>query len=157
MHRILVHAQHFCACTGGARDQGWDPNKKQPPRAGPAAVFFWVPALVPGLSSACTRVLCMHKSVVHSQESRACTRILTNKTYQDVPRRTKTYQEVPRRTKTYQDVPRNMPPPPPHPPKPSSILNQANHPRRPGPGPGCWRSPGPGCWRSLRVIGLRLD
>ena len=44
--------------------------------AGPAALFCWVPALVPGPSSACTRVLCMHKSVVHAQESCACTRIL---------------------------------------------------------------------------------
>ena len=46
-------------------------------------------------SCACTRVLWMHKSVVYAQESCACSRILTNKTYQDVPRRT-------RRTKTYQ-------------------------------------------------------
>jgi hypothetical protein len=37
---------------------------------------FWVRALGPGPSSACTRVLCMNKSVVHAQESCACTRIL---------------------------------------------------------------------------------
>ena len=30
---------------------------------------FWVPALGPGPFSARTRVLCMHKSVVHAQES----------------------------------------------------------------------------------------
>ena len=64
MHNTLVHAQHSCACTGGARDQGRDP------------LFVWVPALGPGPSSACTRVLRMHKSVVHAQESCACTRIL---------------------------------------------------------------------------------
>ena len=39
-------------------------------------LFCWVLALGPGPSSACTRVLCMHKSVVHAQESCACTRIL---------------------------------------------------------------------------------
>ena len=60
MHNTLVHAQHSCACTAGARDQGRDPTKKQPPQAGPAAAFYWVLALVPGRSSACTRVLCMH-------------------------------------------------------------------------------------------------
>ena len=37
---------------------------------------FWVPALGPGPSSACARVLCMHESVWHAQESCACTRIL---------------------------------------------------------------------------------
>ena len=41
MHNTLVHAQHSCACTGGARAQGQDPTKKRPP---------------------------MHKSVVHAQE-----------------------------------------------------------------------------------------
>ena len=34
MHNTLVHAQHSCACTGGARAQGQDPTKKRPP--GPA-------------------------------------------------------------------------------------------------------------------------
>ena len=33
-------------------------------------------------------------------------------------------------------------PPPTSPPQASSILNQASHPSRPGPGPGCWRSLG---------------
>ena len=79
LHNILVHAQQSCACTGGARDQGWDPTKKRR-GSGPGRRFFWVPALVPGSSSACTRVLCMHKSVVHAQESCACTRILGLKT-----------------------------------------------------------------------------
>ena len=68
MHNTLVHAQHSCACTGGARDQGWDPNKKRR-GSGPGAAFFcWVPALVPGPCSACTRVLCKHKNLVHAQE-----------------------------------------------------------------------------------------
>ena len=49
MHNTLVHAQHSCACTGGARAQGRDPNKKQPRvRAG-----------------------AMHKNLVHAQESSA--------------------------------------------------------------------------------------
>ena len=34
MHNTLAHAQHSCACTGGARAQGQDPTKKRPP--GPA-------------------------------------------------------------------------------------------------------------------------
>ena len=87
----LVHAQHSCACTGpgnpGARDQcrgqgpGLGPKKAAVQGLGPAQVPFWVPGLVPGpwvpWPSACTRVLCMHKSVVHAQEFCACTRILT--------------------------------------------------------------------------------
>ena len=69
MHNTLVHAQHSCACTGGARarDQGGDPTKNSR-GSGPGRLFFcWVPALVPGPSSACTRVLCMHKNLVHTQ------------------------------------------------------------------------------------------
>ena len=27
MHNTLVHAQHSCACTGGARAQGPDPKR----------------------------------------------------------------------------------------------------------------------------------
>ena len=56
---LIVHAQHSCACTGGAR--------------APRLLFVWVPALGPGPSSACTRVLCIHKSVVNAQKSCACT------------------------------------------------------------------------------------
>ena len=56
MRKILVHAQHSCACTGGAP-------------AGPPALFFG-----PGLGP--WPLQCMHKSVVHSQECCACTRIL---------------------------------------------------------------------------------
>ena len=52
------------------------PKQKAPPRAGPAAIFVWVPALVLGPYSACTRVLYMHKNLVRAQESCACTRIL---------------------------------------------------------------------------------
>ena len=82
MHKILVHAQHSCACTTLLcmhwRGQGPrpGPNKKQPRVRPGATVFVWVPALVPGPSSACTRVLFMHKSVVHAQESCAFTRVL---------------------------------------------------------------------------------
>ena len=63
--------------VGGAR-QGQDPTKSA---GGPARGrrSFCVLALGPGPSSACTRVLCMHKMVVHAQEYCACTRILTNK------------------------------------------------------------------------------
>ena len=76
MHKILVHAQHSCACTTLLcmhwRGQGSrpGPKKKQPPRAGPAAAFCLGPGLGPW------PLQCMHKSVVHAQESCACTRIL---------------------------------------------------------------------------------
>ena len=83
MHNTLVHAQHSCACTGGARDQGRDPKKAL--GSGLRQRFFgsqpW--SLAPQVHA--RGVLCMHKSVVHAQETCACTRILTNKTYQDVP------------------------------------------------------------------------
>ena len=69
MHNTLVHAQNSCACTGGARAKGRDLKQKQPRvRPGRRLLFCWVPTLGPGPSSACTRVLCMHKSVVHAQE-----------------------------------------------------------------------------------------
>ena len=68
MHKILVHAQHSCACTGGARAQGRDPTKSSRPGPDQGRFFVWVPALVPGPFSACTGVLCMHKSVVYAQE-----------------------------------------------------------------------------------------
>ena len=83
MHEILVHAQHSCACTTLLcmhwRGQGPrpGPNKKAAaPGPDPRLLFCWVPALVPGPYSACTRVLCMYTSVVHARESCACTRIL---------------------------------------------------------------------------------
>ena len=86
MHKILVHAQHSCACTTLLcmhwRGQGPRPRpktKKSSRGSGPGRLFFLGPALVPGTSSACTRVLCMHKSIVHAQESCACTRISINK------------------------------------------------------------------------------
>ena len=69
MHNTLVHAQHSCACTGGARAQGQDPTKKRPP--GPArgaAAFLLGPGLGPW------PLQCMHKRVVHAQECCACTR-----------------------------------------------------------------------------------
>ena len=66
MHNTLVHAQHSCACTGGARAQGRDPKKSSRPGPDLRQCFCWVPALGPGPSSACTRVLCMHKNIVHA-------------------------------------------------------------------------------------------
>ena len=83
MHNTLVHAQLSCACTGGARDQTWDPKRPRP-RAWdrPSCLFgsqAWslAPAVHAQECCACTRVLCMHKNLVHAQESCACTRILT--------------------------------------------------------------------------------
>ena len=86
MHNTLVYAQHSCACTTLLsmhwRGQGPRPgpkNKRCQVWRGGVAFFCWVLALSPGPSSACTRVLCMHKSVVHAQESCARTRMLINK------------------------------------------------------------------------------
>ena len=73
MHNTLVHAQHFCACTGGAWDQGRDP-KKSSRGSGPGRLLFlgtkpW--ALAPPVHAqeccACTGILCMHKNLVHAQ------------------------------------------------------------------------------------------
>ena len=68
MHNTLVHAQHSCACTGGARAQGGYP-KRALAQAGPPALF-----LGPGLGP--WPLQCMHKSVAHAQECCACTIIL---------------------------------------------------------------------------------
>ena len=104
----ILHAQDSCACTRflcmhntvHAQEPGLGPKKGAGPVPGPGPALFLGPRPGP---CACTRVLCMHKSVVHAQESCACTRILTNKTYQDVP-------DVTRHT--------NTPPTPlPHPPQ----------------------------------------
>ena len=47
MHNPLVHAQHSCACTGGARAQGQDPTKKRPPPGpDPAAAFLLGPGQI---------------------------------------------------------------------------------------------------------------
>jgi len=76
MHKILVHAQHSCACTTLLcmhwRGQGPRPGpKKKQPRVRPgAAAFLLGPSLSPW------PLQCMHKSVVHAQECCACTRIL---------------------------------------------------------------------------------
>ena len=83
MHKILVHAQHSCACTPLLCMHWRGPRPGPKTSAGPGPDprrFFWVLALGPGPSSACTRVLCMHKSVVHAQDSCACTRILISLT-----------------------------------------------------------------------------
>ena len=69
MHNTLVHAQHSCACTGGARDQGQDPKKTAAPGR-TRGCFVLGPGRVPW------PLQCMHKSVAHAQECCACTRIL---------------------------------------------------------------------------------
>ena len=82
MHKILVHAQHSCACTTLLcihwRGQGPRPGPKQK-TAGPGRTYScflfgsqpW--SLAPPMHGpeccACTRVLCMHKNLVHAQES----------------------------------------------------------------------------------------
>ena len=82
MHKILVHAQHSCACTTllCMHWRGQGPTKKQPPWAWPAAAFLfgswpWSLAHPVHAQECCayTRVLCMHKNLVHAQESCACT------------------------------------------------------------------------------------
>ena len=63
MHNTLVHALEGPGTKAGTQ-------KKQPPRAGPAAAFCLGPGIGPW------PLQCMHKSVVHAQECCACTRIL---------------------------------------------------------------------------------
>ena len=69
MHKILVHAQHSCACTT-LLCMHWrrDPKRTLGVRPGPA--LFLGPGLGPW------PLQCMHKRVVHAQECCACTRIL---------------------------------------------------------------------------------
>ena len=80
MHKILVHAQHSCACTTLLcmhwRGQGPRPGPKQKRwGSGLGQRFFgsqpW--SLAPPVHAqeccACTRMLCMHKNFVHAQES----------------------------------------------------------------------------------------
>ena len=80
MHKILVHAQHSCACTTLLcmhwRGQGPRPGPKKSAGPGrtPSAFFGSRPwALAAPVHaqecSACTRVLCMHRNLVHAQES----------------------------------------------------------------------------------------
>ena len=65
MHKVLVHAQHSCACTGpgnaGARDQ----SRGQGPGLGPKKAA----GPVPGAGPLRTRVLCMHKNLVHAHKN----------------------------------------------------------------------------------------
>ena len=68
MHNTLVHALEGPGIKAGTQKKRWG--------SGLGQRFFWVPALVPGPFSARTRVLCMHKSVVHAQECSACTKNL---------------------------------------------------------------------------------
>ena len=69
MHKILVHAQHSCACTtlSCMHWRGAGPKKQA---AAPRRTLFFGPGLGPWL------LQCMHKGVVHAQECCACTRIL---------------------------------------------------------------------------------
>ena len=84
MHKILVHAQHSCACTTLLcmhwRGQGPRPGPKRSDGQGRTPSAFsgsrpW--SLVPPLHAqdccACTGVLCMHKNLVHAKESCART------------------------------------------------------------------------------------
>ena len=71
MHKILVHAQHpcacSCACTGpgnpGARDQA----RGQGPGLGPKKAAGLGPVHAQECC-ACTKNLCMHKNLAHAQE-----------------------------------------------------------------------------------------
>ena len=88
MHKILVHAQDSCACTTlmcmhntlvhALVGPGPKAGTQKKTAAGPAwgGCFFvgsrpW--ALAPPVHAqeccACARVLCMHKNLVHAQES----------------------------------------------------------------------------------------
>ena len=60
MRNTLVHALKGPGPKAGTQKERW-------PRPDPQR-SFWVRALGPGPSSACTRVLCMHKNLVHAQE-----------------------------------------------------------------------------------------
>ena len=81
MHKILVHEQDSCVCMHntlvhaleGPGPKAGTQQKNAAPGPDPAAFFVWVLALGSGSSSACTRVLCMHK------ECCACT---MKKTYE---------------------------------------------------------------------------
>ena len=76
MHKILVHAQHSCACTtllcmhwrGQGRRPG--PNRKAAACLSRGGCFFLGHGLGPW------PLQCMHKGVMHAQECCACTRIL---------------------------------------------------------------------------------
>ena len=81
-HKILVHAQHSCACTTLLcmhwRGQGPRPGPNEKAAAGPArgGCFFvesrpWAMAPPVHARECCayTRVLCMHKNLAHPQQS----------------------------------------------------------------------------------------
>ena len=105
MHNTLVHAQHSCACTGGARAQGQGPrpgyyqidrkvytssfrveNKWMYFRIHTHYVWFrrlFFRKKTTGGSAywsntgvCLSRFLCMHKILVHAQHSCACTTLL---------------------------------------------------------------------------------
>ena len=104
MHKILVHAQHSCACTGAAPRPG--PKKSARGPAWASAVFGSRPwSLAPPVHAqercACTGVLCMHKNLVHTQESCACTRILTNKQLRAV---TSSFEQLRAVTSSYKQL-----------------------------------------------------
>ena len=76
MHKILVHAQHSCACTTllcmrwrGQGPRPW-PNKTNTARGRTRGVVFLGPGLGPVVhaqeSCACKRILCMHNILFYA-------------------------------------------------------------------------------------------
>ena len=61
MHNTLVHAQHSCACTGGARAQGQDP-KRALAQAGPQIPNFSWYVLVRLFHLCIIHLLCLHNN-----------------------------------------------------------------------------------------------
>ena len=79
VHKILVHAQHSCACTTLLCMHWAREPRGQGPSQGPGTrPLAW--SLAPGSPGplhaqeccACTRVLCMDKNLAHAQKSCAC-------------------------------------------------------------------------------------
>ena len=68
MDKILVHAQHsgMHNTLVHAQEPSLGPKKGAVQGLGPAQCSFWVPGLVPVHAQG---VLCMHKNLVHVEES----------------------------------------------------------------------------------------
>ena len=106
MHKVLVHAQHSCACTTflcmHRRGQGPRPGpKRKRRRSGPGRRFVVGPGLGPWPLRSCTRVLCIHKSVVHAQACCACRRILCMHNNLDKQTVTSSYEQLRAVTSSY--------------------------------------------------------
>ena len=75
MHISLAHAHHSGACTGEASNQGWDLKRLLGWSQALDRCLFGYQAwpLAPPVHAqgccACTRVLCMHKNLVHTKGS----------------------------------------------------------------------------------------